>query len=413
MNITNMLYKKARSLLDLFSLTIFTMSTPIPSGGFKFYQLSKNLERAIDAAKDILKNDLHMAHLQAKISVRIGDVQYETPLIYLRKENPQKVDQLKDEVVAKFPDVDFDEVLLLVGKLTSRVVKCPNCDKEMQSNHLTRHLKSCVKDQYCPMCQKEVEGDLKEHIEMCCRKRYSCNICGESFNTGARRTTHQKKCQRKTYDCNICGESFSTGAMRTRHQKERHKKTYDCNICGESFSTGAMRTRHQKERHKKTYDCRICGEPFNTASQRATHEKTCRVADARTLPQISKDGAIDGLFRIVRIEPKNKTPDYYGIMEDESDHIVDILNNTMVTALKFYISIELNMSQLLEGISKIVTFQTRSTILLKAMDPEAEVREHIDLLDSKVDKYINNGSGWLVDNVRVINVMMTKYNSLS
>ena len=44
------------------------------------------------------------------------------------------------------------------------------------------------------------------------------------------------------------------------------------------------------------------------------------------------------------------------------------------------------------------------------MDPEAEVRKHIDLIDSKVDNYITNGSGWLVDNVRVINVMMTKYN---
>ncbi|MCP4488290.1 MAG: hypothetical protein GY820_13355 [Gammaproteobacteria bacterium] len=136
------------------------------------------------------------------------------------------------------------------------------------------------------------------------------------------------------------------------------------------------------------------------------------MADARTLPQISKDGPIDGLFRIVRIEPKNKTPDHYGIMEDETSHIVEILNNTMVTALKFYISIELNMSRLTEDISKIVTFQTRSTTLLKDMDPEAEVRKHIDLIDSKVDNYINNGSDWNVVSVRVINVMMTKYNPL-
>ncbi|MCP4459456.1 MAG: hypothetical protein GY816_15760, partial [Cytophagales bacterium] len=102
------------------------MSTSIPSHAFKFYRLSKNLERAIDAAKDILKYALRMGHLQAKLSVRIGGLQYETPLIYLRKENPQKVDQLKNEVVARFPDVDFDEILLLVGKLTRRIVKCPN-----------------------------------------------------------------------------------------------------------------------------------------------------------------------------------------------------------------------------------------------------------------------------------------------
>ena len=357
----------------------------MPVDGFKFYRLSKNLHRAIDTAKDILKYGIRKEHLQAKLSVKTEGVQHETSLIFLRKENPEKVDQLKNELVARFPDVDFDEILLLVTKLARRRVKCANCGKEMQSNNLTRHLKSCVKGQYCPVCQKEVQGDLQQHIDRCCRKSYSCNICGHSFNTGARRTAHQKKCQRKTYDCNICGESFNTQATRTSHQKERHKKTYDCGVCGELF---------------------------NTATERAAHEKKCGVADDKTLPQGSRDGAIGGLFSIVTIEPKIKSFDYDGIMEDEVDHIAEILDDRMVTALKFYISIELEMSRLTDDTIKIVTFQTRSSTLLKTMDAVTEVKEHIKLIDSKIDKYIRNGSGWTVESVRVINVMMTKFNPI-
>ena len=47
----------------------------------------------------------------------------------------------------------------------------------------------------CPVCQKVVEGALKEHIDQCNRKMYQCRCCGEPFNTGGRRTAHEKKCR--------------------------------------------------------------------------------------------------------------------------------------------------------------------------------------------------------------------------
>ena len=349
-----LLFKGRESLIILF----LNMSTSIPSDGYKFYRLSENLESATATAKDILKYGIRKEHLQAKLSVKTGGVQYETTPIFLREEKPEKVDRLKNEILTKFPDVKFTEILLLVGKLTRKSVKCPNCNEEMRSDNLSRHLKSCANDQYCPVCQKEVEGDLKEHIDKCCRKTYNCNVCDESFNTGARRTAHQKKCQ------------------------------------------------------KKTFDCRVCGEPFNTRVLRTEHEKICRVADEKTIPRALRDGAIDGLFRIVTIVPKIKTFDYEGFMEDEVDHIVETISNQMDSGLKFYISIELYMRHLIDDTAKIATFQTRSTVLLRGMDIEPVVREHMNLIDIKIDKYIQNGSGWTVDNVKAMNVMMTRYNPI-
>ena len=92
----------------------------------------------------------------------------------------------------RFGTNQFEKIYMEITKLV-RKVKCPNCNKEMRSNHLFRHLKSCVKD-LCVICLKSVEN-LQEHMKDCSVKYYSCKICGEKFNTGGRRTAHEKKCR--------------------------------------------------------------------------------------------------------------------------------------------------------------------------------------------------------------------------
>ena len=309
------------------------MTSSVPSDGFKLIILPEILKRAIELTKQVLRFnvDVSAEATEAKLVVKIDGVQYETSSIYLRKYDPEKVEQLRNELLSRFPNAEFDDIFLGIRKLTRRMVKCPNCNKDMRSYNLTSHLKSCYKGQYCPVCQKDVQGELRDHIDRCGRRTYSCNVCGEPFNTGARRTAHQKK---------------------------------------------------------------------------------CRVADETTVPQGSKDGVVDGLFRLVNFIPNTKSPDYEGVLEDEAQHIVEILNNRLETGLKFYISIELNMSRAMDENNKVTTFQTSSSTLLKTTDTEKEVKEHITLLISKIEKYIRNGSGWLVDNVKMINVMMTKYHPM-
>ena len=360
------------------------------SSEFTLVLLPEYLERAIFLTKQVLRHRvLHVGATEARLFVKIDGVEHETSSIYLRKEDPEKIEQLRNELLYRFPDDEFDDILLGIRNIKTRMLNCPNCNKEMRSDNLSRHLKTCAKNQYCPVCQKEVQGNLKEHIDCCCRKTYDCSVCGESFNTGARRTAHQKKCSRKTYDCNICSESFTTIAMRDVHIKDKHRKTHSCGLCGESF---------------------------NRAAKRVAHEKTCRVADEKTINQVSTDSdtqsALGGLFRIVKINPKNNSADYEGVMEDEVVHIAEILNNRMETALKFYISAELDMSRLTDGATKLVYFQTSSTTLLQNMDVEPEVKGHVQRIASKIDKYIKNGSGWSVDRVNAISVMITKFNPL-
>ena len=70
------------------------------------------------------------------------------------------------------------------------------------------------------------------------------------------------------------------------------------------------------------------------------------------------------------------------------------------------------MSRITDSATKLVHFQTSSTTLLQSMDVEPEVNGHVQHIASKIDKFINNGSGWSVDKVNAISVMMTKYNPL-
>ena len=56
-----------------------------------------------------------------------------------------------------------------------------------------------------------------------------------------------------------------------------------------------------------------------------------------------------------------------------------------------------------------VHFCTSATILLKSSNISESVQHHINMLVDKIDNYIHNGSGWIVDNVNHLSIMSTKY----
>ena len=67
------------------------------------FRLPKDIDRAIDVAKDISKyKTVRGEHTQAKISVKKDDHEHETSFVYLRKEAPEKVELLKDALLQKY-----------------------------------------------------------------------------------------------------------------------------------------------------------------------------------------------------------------------------------------------------------------------------------------------------------------------
>lgn len=45
-------------------------------------------------------------------------------------------------------------------------------------------------------------------------------------------------------------------------------------------------------------------------------------------------------------------------------------------------------------------------------DTILEIKKHADRLDQKVDKYMENGSGWIVEDVKQLDVMIAIYNPM-
>ena len=59
--------------------------------------------------------------------------------------------------------------------------------------------------------------------------------------------------------------------------------------------------------------------------------------------------------------------------------------------------------------TEAINFHSSSSILLKDSDIEEETKQHISSLENKIEEYLKKGSGWMVENVKMINLMMTKY----
>ena len=312
---------------------------PLTIVGFKFTELPTNLDEAFNSAAGILKKKKNAT--KVKVSVRIGNNVEDSSEIYLRKYDQEKLTSLRTEIIAKFNNSkSFDQILLLTSNIGERIIKCPNCQKEMQSNNLSRHLKGCVTGNFCPICQREVLDGIKEHVASCNRVFYSCRVCGESFSTGSKRAAHEKHCQ---------------------------------------------------------------------VASSSTVKKN-------TTPKIDNSvTAIAGTFRVTTIIPKIESTDYEGVLEDEIQHICDILKLylEMETGLKCYISMELKMSRINDSESKkLVTFQSSSLTILKGESIQEVVMKHAIILVEKIEMYLKNGSGWLVNKIEVIKLMTSKYNPM-
>ena len=93
-------------------------------------------------------------------------------------------------------------------------------------------------------------------------------------------------------------------------------------------------------------------------------------------------------------------------MLGEISRITEILSINLKTRMKFYLSVEDNMVN--QDISKLTYFQSENSLLDKSTDIEDEVQRHITEIFTEVDEYVQHGSGWVMENVHRINIMITR-----
>ena len=62
-----------------------------------------------------------------------------------------------------------------------------------------------------------------------------------------------------------------------------------------------------------------------------------------------------------------------------------------------------------DGDTKIATFQTHPSLILQGTDIEEDIQQHINVIVNEIEEYQQEGSGWTVEDVKKITLMITKY----
>ncbi|KAG5263077.1 hypothetical protein AALO_G00282270 [Alosa alosa] len=79
-------------------------------------------------------------------------------------------------------------------------------------------------------------------------KRYSCQVCGRSFNHAGDFKKHKRvHTGEKPYACGVCGKRFSQSGYLTVHLRyHTGERPYTCSQCGRSFSHSSNFRKHQQ-----------------------------------------------------------------------------------------------------------------------------------------------------------------------
>ena len=218
---------------------------------------------------------------------------------------------------------------------------------------------------------------------------------------------------RRQTKCGKCGESMLYQNL-ARHLQSCSGDGKMCPSCERQIVPADIH-QHLIECARKWYKCDSCQDRFTTARAKASH--ACHLYERRKKRRIAKDpentiSALGGLFKMIEIVPTAdnnwSVPD---CLESEKDRITDILETQLeiLNAIKFHLSIEVSMFKMIDDGQNLGNFRAGSSELLESSDISALIDSQCETLIMKMDKFVRNGSGWVMDSLRKIHINITKY----
>ena len=152
-------------------------------------------------------------------------------------------------------------------------IKCQKCKMLLNPDDVHNHV--CQKNIKCPECgetfyncKERANHKLEEHSEP-----QSCEICGKTFQTLGKLTSHLETHAEKV-ECPQCGLKVKH-LQRHIDQKHVQDKRFKCSQCGKGFIQADLLKRHIDCIHlnARRYQCRYCDFRFNDSSNRNAHER--------------------------------------------------------------------------------------------------------------------------------------------
>ncbi|XP_066587304.1 zinc finger protein 93-like [Prorops nasuta] len=174
-----------------------------------------------------------------------------------------------------------------------QLFKCYVCDRSYKKwSSLDVHEATHRKDKpyLCDLCGKSfkhsnnLRGHKRIHLDESQKKRHSCDVCEKSFRSRFHLREHMNQHSgNKPYSCEKCGKAFFKRIQLRQHTLSHGTNKYSCPICGISFNRRGNMNTHLK-RHSNgdgLYTCSVCSYKCNTMSELKMHRKKHTEYDIR------------------------------------------------------------------------------------------------------------------------------------
>lgn len=123
----------------------------------------------------------------------------------------------------------------------------------------------------------ETSGGQYPTSELCGRRKYKCEVCGQAFSRSNTLTTHKRiHTGDRPFPCDMCGRAFRQLGNLTRH-KQTHAayKPHACPKCNKSFSRMSnLNTHLRTHTNYKPFVCDYCGKGFHQKVDMKIHRYT-------------------------------------------------------------------------------------------------------------------------------------------
>ena len=287
------------------------------------------------------------------------------------------------------------------------------------------------------------EDEMIREVERIERKKFLCDLCNRSYRHRSHLTRH-KLSHTFHVQCPVCLRQFRRNDVLKRHMKTIHgfnKHAFPCNHCTNVYDTYDELFTHVVDRHplnqnnqQQATTSEATTEPSDLQIPSATHQSTStsqlpsamrpNATQSSSNQPIDKksntSNALNRAVEIMQIEPQGSEQfDLLAFLANTRSQIRDYLLSRLSSqrSVKWYLCIQIELERFSvneDNIRSRPHFRSRTFIVLNQDTyNEHDLNEALQKIVESLEKFMREGSGWVMKQVLHLEVHTVRYSPLN